>query len=110
MYKTFIITISFAAMCLIACKQKETKQSREIGAVPAEQKDYVRTDDSKRLAYWFPEKDSINHDLVLAAEPLWMLGRENDDADIFDYDYQMQWQEECEKSLVHCCCFLYMSN
>ena len=110
MYKTFIITIFLAAMCLVACKQREMKQSREIGVVSSVQKEYVRTDDSKRLAYWFPEKDSINHDLVLAAEPLWMLGRENDDADIFDYDYQMQWQQECEKSLVHCFDSIYPNS
>ena len=110
MYKIFLIIMSLASMCLIACKQKETKQSREIDAIPSVQKDYVRTDDSKRLAYWFPEKDSINHGLVLAAAPLWMRGKENDDADIFDYDYQMQWQQECEKCLVHCFDSIYPNS
>lgn len=110
MYKKLLIILSLASMCIVACKQKETKPSRETGAVPSEQKEYVRTDDSKRLAYWFPEKDSINHGLVLVAEPLWMLGRENNDADIFDYDYQMQWQQECEKCLVHCFDSIYPNS
>ena len=110
MYKIFLIIMSLASMCLIACKQKETKQSREIDAIPSVQKDYVRTDDSKRLAYWFPEKDSINHGLVLAAAPLWMRGKENDDANIFDYGYQMQWQQECEKCLVHCFDSIYPNS
>ena len=94
--------MALAAMSQSSCKHKETVLSQEVEIAQSEQKEYVRTDDSKRLAYWFPEKDSINHGLVSVAERLWMLGRENDHVDIFDYDYQMRWQQNCEKSLVHC--------
>ena len=65
MYKNFFVTMSLAAMFLIACQQKETNQPREIDAVLSEQKEYIRTDDSKRLAYWVPEKDTISCQLTI---------------------------------------------
>lgn len=98
---TFLI-MALAFMCLIGCKQKGISQSYDLGVAPSEQEESVRTEDSERLADWFPEKDSVNHSFVLVAERLWMLGRENDNTNIYDYDYQMQWQQRCEESLMHC--------
>ena len=77
-----------------SCKQKEPALSLR--------GEYVRTDDPNRLAYWLPEKDSVNHEYCLVAERLWMFGRDNDSVDVFDYNYQMQWHERCEQTLVHC--------
>lgn len=110
MYKDFLIFIALATMGLTSCKQKETVPSTEIEFAQPEQKEYVRTNDSKRLAYWLPEKDSINHGFVLVAERLWMSGRENDSVDIFDYDYQMEWQKRCEEALVHCFDSIYPNS
>lgn len=94
MYKAYFFIVAIAIASFTSCKQKE----------------YVRTDDPNRLAYWLPEKDSINHAYVSAAECLWMSGRENDSVDIYDYDYQMEWQNRCEETLVHCFDSIYPNS
>ena len=93
----FLIFV-MALMCLASCK-KDAAQKDE--TLPVQQ-EYVGTDDPNKLAYWFPEKDSVNHGYVSVAEHLWILGREDERVDIFDYDVQMQWQKECEEVLVSC--------
>ena len=95
----FLIFV-MALIGLASCKQKDAAQKVE--TLPVQQQEYVGTDNPNKLAYWFPEKDSVNHGYVSVAEHLWNLGREDERVDIFDYDVQMQWQKECEEVLVSC--------
>lgn len=94
MNRISLLTFVMFMIGFASCKHKEV--------TPSLQGEYIRTDDSNRLAYWLPEKDSVNHGYCQVAERLWMLGRENDSVDLFDYNYQMQWHERCEQALVHC--------
>ena len=110
MFKNYFIIMALAIMFQTSCKQKETAPSREVEVASSEQNEYVRTEDPMKLAYWLPEKDSINHGLGLVAEQLWIIGREDDKVDIFDYDFQMRWQQRCEKSLVHCFDSIYPNS
>ena len=77
MNRISLLTFVMFMIGFASCKQKEVTNSL--------QGEYVRTDDSNRLAYWLPEKDSVNHGYCQVAERLWMLGRENDSIDLFDY-------------------------
>ena len=43
--------------------------------------------------------DSINHALVMAADPLWQYGRNNEN--MLDWSYQVKWYDECKKVLIH---------
>ena len=102
MNRISLLTLVMAIIGISSCKQKED--------IHPLQREYVRADDSNRLAYWLPEKDSVNHGYCLVAERLWMLGRDKDSADIFDYNYQMQWHERCEQTLVHCFDSIYPNS
>ncbi len=82
----------------------KSEEGRQAEAKPA------RSDDPERLAYWLPEKDSVNHGLVLAAEHLWMFGRESDSVDTYDFDYQMRWWQGCERAVVACFDSIYPSS
>lgn len=59
-------------------------------------------DGTNSLAWWFPEKDSINHNYVVVAEDIWMIGQEDDSANVSDVDSLLMWQEKCQKQLVAC--------
>ena len=59
-------------------------------------------DGTNPLAWWFPEKDSINHNYVMLAEDIWMIGQEDDSANVSDVDSLLMWQEKCQKQLVAC--------
>ena len=86
------------AVGLMSCMQRKVEGVRNAHKDTAQtaHRKYVGTDDSGRLAYWIPEKDSINHDFVLVAEQLWKI------PDTFDYDNRMKWHKKCEDALVHC--------
>lgn len=54
---------------------------------------------SDSLAFWWKHHDSINHVLVMTADPLWQFGRQGQD--LYDWDYQMEWYNGCRTVLIH---------
>lgn len=63
----------------------------------------LKMDDyTNSLAWWFPEKDSINHHYVVVAEEIWMIGQGGDSTNVSDVDSLLMWQEKCQKQLVAC--------
>lgn len=54
--------------------------------------------ESDSLGFWWKHHDSINHALVLTADPIWQFGRH--DEDIYDWNYQLKWFNECRQVLI----------
>lgn len=63
---------------------------------------YEMGDDTNSLAWWFPEKDSINHHYVMVAERVWKFERDCDSANVYDVDSLLAWHQECQQLLVTC--------
>lgn len=90
-----ILVLSFY-LCLLAC----------ISIISCQQEKGENTlkmdDEPYSLAWWFPAKDSINHQYVMVAEDIWIIGEGNDSTNVYDVDSLLMWQEECQKQLVAC--------
>lgn len=104
-----------ALLLIVACKGKKQDVSGDIQTgvqvatehTAAKEDENGAWDDEERLADWFPERDSINHNLVDIAEVIWHCGKGNDSiaAVVFNNVFSNErrgWCRKCGRTLVQC--------
>ena len=84
-----LFPILLIALTFAACGTK----SNENAAISAEERSA-----SDSLGFWWKHHDSMNHALVLTAEPIWQFGRHGED--IYDWNYQLDWFNVCRQVLI----------
>lgn len=94
-----IVTIAIVGLIVVCLSMMKNSSSEQaISDIrPLDSIRYVPEDDLDRLAFWFREHDSINHDFVLIAEHLWrepiVINGDNRERN--------KWYREGEAALIH---------
>lgn len=89
--KSRVFVLLSVLYCLYSCKGKYSPENHSC----------LRNINPDHISFWFKDKDSIDHQLTDVADVLWSFGR-FDSIDMYDIDNMLVWQQNCEKTLVHC--------
>ena len=96
-----VIAIIIVGIAVVAIP--DLKKDKQIDVRSGEENEYRPntdcSDDTDRLAFWFPHHDSLNRGFVLVAEQLWRLDSAAANSNTIG---RTVWYEKCEKALSHC--------
>ena len=103
MKKFIFLVIAIIIIGIAIVSIPELKKDKQIDVISGEENEYRPTtdcsDDTDRLAFWFPHHDSLNRGFVLVAEQLWRLDSAAANSNTIG---RTVWYEKCEKALSHC--------
>lgn len=103
MKKFIFLVIAIIIIGIAIVSIPEFKKDKQIDVISGEENEYRPTtdcsDDTDRLAFWFPHHDSLNRGFVLVAEQLWRLDSAAANSNTIG---RTVWYEKCEKALSHC--------
>ena len=103
MKKFILLVIAIIIIGIAIVSIPELKKDKQIDVISGEENEYRPTtdcsDDTDRLAFWFPHHDSLNRGFVLVAEQLWRLDSAAANSNTIG---RTVWYEKCEKALSHC--------
>ena len=103
MKKFIFLVIAIIIIGIAIVSIPELKKDKQIDVISGEENGYRPTtdcsDDTDRLAFWFPHHDSLNRGFVLVAEQLWRLDSAAANSNTIG---RTVWYEKCEKALSHC--------
>lgn len=103
MKKFIFLVIAIIIIGIAIVPIPELKKDKQIDVISGEENEYRPTtdcsDDTDRLAFWFPHHDSLNRGFVLVAEQLWRLDSAAANSNTIG---RTVWYEKCEKALSHC--------
>lgn len=103
MKKFIFLVIAIIIIGIAIVSIPELKKDKQIDVITGEENEYRPTtdcsDDTDRLAFWFPHHDSLNRGFVLVAEQLWRLDSAAANSNTIG---RTVWYEKCEKALSHC--------
>ena len=103
MKKFIFLVIAIIIIGIAIVSIPELKKDKQIDVISGEENEYRPTtdcsDDTDRLAFWFPHHDSLNRGFVLVAEQLWRLDSAAANAKTIG---RTVCYEKCEKALSHC--------
>lgn len=103
MKKFIFLVIAIIIIGIAIVSIPKLKKDKQIDVISGEENEYRPTtdcsDDTDRLAFWFPHHDSLNRGFVLVAEQLWRLDSAAANSNTIG---RTVWYEKCEKALSHC--------